>query len=44
MAASTPITLKFLPNVKVMATPLAGASVERGDEVEIPVKHREQRG
>ena len=34
----------FLPNVKVMATPLAGASVERGDEVEIPVKHREQRG
>ena len=34
----------FLPNVKVMATPLAGASVERGAEVEIPVKNREQKG
>jgi hypothetical protein len=34
----------FLANVKVMATPLAGASVGRGVEVEITVKHREQRG
>jgi len=31
-------------NVKVMATPLAGASVGRGVEVKITVKHREQRG
>jgi hypothetical protein len=34
----------LLPNVKVMATPLAGASVERGVEVVITGKHREQRG
>ena len=33
-----------LSNVKVMATPLAGASVERGIEVVITGKHREQRG
>lgn len=33
-----------LANVRVMATPLAGASVDRGVEVEITNKHREQRG
>ena len=34
----------ILHNVKVMATPLARANVERGVEVGITWKHREQRG
>ena len=34
----------LLDNVRVMATPLARASVDRGVEVEITWKHREQRG
>jgi hypothetical protein len=33
-----------LPNVKVMAHPLAGANVDRGVRVEIRWKHRQQRG
>jgi hypothetical protein len=33
-----------MPNVKVMATPLAVANVEGGVEVEITVNHREKRG
>ncbi len=32
------------PNVRAMATPLAGANVERGVEVVVTWKHREQRG
>jgi hypothetical protein len=34
----------FLANVIVMATPLAGANVERGVEVVVTGKHEEQRG
>jgi hypothetical protein len=33
-----------LPNVKVMAHPLAGANVDRGVRVEIRWSHRKQRG
>ena len=36
--------INSLENVKVMATPLAGASVERGVEVGNMLRHREQRG
>jgi len=37
--------LQFGPeNVKVMAHPLAGANVDRGDEVEIRWKHGKLRG
>jgi hypothetical protein len=35
---------RFSSNVKVMATPLAGASVDRGVKVEIMWEHRQQRG
>lgn len=34
----------YLPNVKVMAHPLAGANVDREVRVEIRWKHRKQRG
>ena len=43
-AMMVPMVSISLANVKVMATPLAGASVDRGVKVVVMGKHEEQRG